>query len=212
MRNGSYATAAQTGIAGTAIRDAVPGQAILTPADVLRSYSQYNETGYAAFAMAQATRDGVPRAMLERDAKAVRVQLIAPSLHSVEENHTPLMMDGSALYAPAEGGFGGSLLLGTGRHASTRYEVLADGTAPLANFDGVSVHASQINAFSIACSGVMSHSWNRSKSFKSLAISAASARPEASSSEVCLAIANAAATVSRIASGPVADVLAEPLR
>ena len=147
MRNGSYATAAQTGIAGTAIRDAVPGQAILTPADVLRSYSQYNETGYAAFAMAQATRDGVPRAMLERDAKAVRVQLIAPSLHSVEENHTPLMMDGSALYAPAEGGFGGSLLLGTGRHASTRYEVLADGTAPLADFNGVSVHASQMNAF-----------------------------------------------------------------
>ncbi|WP_219135884.1 filamentous haemagglutinin family protein [Janthinobacterium sp. UMAB-60] len=147
MRNGSYATAAQTGIAGTAIRDAVPGQAILTPAEVLRSYSQYNETGYAAFAMAQATRDGVPRAMLERDAKAVRVQLIAPSLHSVEDNHTPLMMDGSALYAPAEGGFGGSLLLGTGGHASTRYEVLGDGTAPLADFNGVSVHASQINAF-----------------------------------------------------------------
>lgn len=147
MRNGSYATAAQTGIAGTAIRDAVPGQAILTPADVLRSYSQYNETGYAAFAVAQATRDGVPRAMLERDAKGVRVQLTAPTLHSVENNHTPLMMDGSALYAPAEGGFGGSLLLGTGSHASTRYQVLADGTAAQADFDGVSVHASQINAF-----------------------------------------------------------------
>ena len=147
MRNGSFATAAQTGVAGTAIRDVVAQQAILTPADVLRSYSQYNETGYAAFAVAQATRDGVPRAALERDAKGVRVQLIAPSLHSVENNHTPLMMDGSALYAPAEGGFGGSLLLGTGGHASTRYEVLADGTAPLANFDGVSVHASQINAF-----------------------------------------------------------------
>ncbi|PJJ20383.1 filamentous hemagglutinin family protein [Janthinobacterium sp. 67] len=147
MRNGSYATAAQTGIAGTAIRDAVPSQAILTPADVLRTYSQYNETGYAAFAVAQATRDGVPRATLERDAKGVRVQLIAPSLHSIENNHTPLMMDGSALYAPAEGGFGGSLLLGSGNHAATRYQVLADGTAAQADFDGVSVHASQINAF-----------------------------------------------------------------
>ena len=147
MRNGSFATAAQTGVAGTAFRDVVAQQAILTPADVLRSYSQYNETGYAAFAVAQATRDGVPRAMLERDAKGVRLQLIAPSLHSVENNHTPLMMDGSTLYTPAEGGFGGSLLLGTGTHASTRYEVLADGTAPLADFNGVSVHASQINAF-----------------------------------------------------------------
>ncbi|MDN2718660.1 filamentous haemagglutinin family protein [Janthinobacterium sp. SUN120] len=147
MRNGSFATAAQTGVAGTAFRDVVAQQAILTPADVLRSYSQYNETGYAAFAVAQAARDGVPRAMLERDAKGVRLQLIAPSLHSVENNHTPLMMDGSTLYAPAEGGFGGSLLLGTGNHASTRYEVLADGTAPLADFNGVSVHASQINAF-----------------------------------------------------------------
>ena len=44
------------------------------------------------------------------------------------------------------------------------------------------------------------------------AISALSARPELSSSEVCLAIASAAATVSRIASGPLAEVLAEPLR
>src|SRR5450830_1366879 len=64
----------------------------------------------------------------------------------------------------------------------------------------------------MACSGVISHWWNRSKSCSSLAISAASARPEASSSEVCLAMASAAATVSRIASGPVAEVLAEPLR
>ena len=43
-------------------------------------------------------------------------------------------------------------------------------------------------------------------------ISAASAKPEHSSSEVCLAIASAAATVSRIASAPLAEVLAEPLR
>ena len=154
MRNGSFATAAQTGVAGTAIRDAVAQQAILTPADVLRGYSQYNETGYAAFAVAQATRDGVPRAALERDAKGVRVQLIAPVTHSVEDNHTPLMMDGSALYTPDEGGFGGSLLLGSGSHASTRYEVLADGTAPLAGYNGVSVHASQLNAFGAQRMGI----------------------------------------------------------
>jgi hypothetical protein len=36
-------------------------------------------------------------------------------------------------------------------------------------------------------------------------------QPEHSSSEVCLAMARAA-TVSRIASGPLAEVLAEPLR
>ncbi|MDC8757971.1 filamentous haemagglutinin family protein [Janthinobacterium fluminis] len=147
MRNGSFATAAQTGVAGTAIRDAVPGQAILTPAAVLRSYSQYNEMDYAAFALAQAGRDGVPRAALERDAKDLRVQLVAPALLSVKDNAMPLRMDGSTLYAPVEGGYGGGLLLGSGGNESTQYHVLADGAAPQRDFAGVSVHASQLNAF-----------------------------------------------------------------
>ncbi|MNE77814.1 hypothetical protein D3C80_1741670 [compost metagenome] len=72
--------------------------------------------------------------------------------------------------------------------------------------------ASQARAISMAFSGSISQSWYRSRSGISRAISAASAKPEHSSSEVCLAIANAAVTVSRIASGPLAEVLAEPLR
>ena len=40
--------------------------------------------------------------------------------------------------------------------------------------------------------GVMSHVWNTSKSLSSRAIRLGSARPELSSSEVCLAIASAA--------------------
>ncbi|MOA06160.1 hypothetical protein D3C78_1257860 [compost metagenome] len=85
-------------------------------------------------------------------------------------------------------------------------------SAFLIRLSAANAAASQARACSMACSGVMSHWWNRSKSWISRAISAASARPEASSSEVCLAMASAAATVSRIASGPLAEVLAEPLR
>lgn len=59
MRNGSFATAVQLGTSNTDRRTVLPSQAVLTPADVLRSYSQYNETSYGAFALAQAVRDGV---------------------------------------------------------------------------------------------------------------------------------------------------------
>jgi hypothetical protein len=146
MRNGSYAAAAQLGTAGTAIRDALPTQVFLTPADTLRGYSQYNETSYADFAIAQAQRTGVPRPMLERDAKMLRFDLAAPSLPGAVGamgDAPALRFAGRADYAPGEGGFGGSALLVGG---GVRYEVLADGAAPTPGFDGVSVHAGALNA------------------------------------------------------------------
>ncbi|KQX90306.1 hypothetical protein ASD34_03305 [Variovorax sp. Root473] len=144
MRNGSYAAAAQLGTANTAIRDALPTQVFVTPADTLRSYSQYNETAYADFAIAQAQRTGVPRALLERDAKSLRFDLALPERLGAISDAPALRFAGRVDYTPGEGGFGGSALL-VGGYAN-RYEVLADGAAPTPDFKGVSVHAGALNA------------------------------------------------------------------
>ena len=71
MRNGSWSLPASFSVAGTAIRDALPSQVIVTSAQTLRGYSQYNETSYARYVLEDAQRRGMPRAMLERDAAAV---------------------------------------------------------------------------------------------------------------------------------------------
>ena len=144
MRNGSYAAAAQLGTTNTAIRDALPTQVFVTPADTLRSYSQYNETAYADFAIAQAQRTGVPRALLERDAKSLRFDLALPERLGAISDAPALRFAGRVDYTPGEGGFGGSALL-VGGYAN-RYEVLADGAAPTPDFKGVSVHAGALNA------------------------------------------------------------------
>lgn len=142
MRNGSWSTAVRLGTANTGAVDVFSTQAVLTPADVLRSYSQYNETGYADFALQQAAREGVPAPLLERDAKALNLLLAPPGTAPGTFGRTALTFDAIVLGTPAEGGKGTVTRL---RNAS-RYEILADGQAPTEGFDGVSVHAGELNA------------------------------------------------------------------
>ena len=75
MRNGSWSLPASFSVAGTAIRDALPSQVIVTSAQTLRGYSQYNETSYARYVLEDAQRRGMPRAMLERDAKLLSIDV-----------------------------------------------------------------------------------------------------------------------------------------
>lgn len=83
LRNGSWAAPGTLSIAGTDIRARrwPARQLILTPAKVLRTYSQYNEMGYAAFALADAQTRGIPRAMLPSDAKTLKLTM-APAAAS----------------------------------------------------------------------------------------------------------------------------------
>lgn len=143
MRNGSYAAAAQLGTANTAVHDALPTQVFVTPADTLRSYSQYNETSYAGFAIAQAQRLGVPRPMLERDAKMLRFDFATPERGGALGDAPALRFAGRVDYTPGEGGFAGSTLLVGG---GVRYEVLPDGATRTPGFDGISVNADALNA------------------------------------------------------------------
>ena len=155
MRNGSYAADAQLGVVNTGIRNALPTQVFLTPADVLRSYSQYNETSYADFAIAQAERNGVPRPLLERDAKMLRFDLALPTrggaLHPA--GSTPaLSFAGLADFSAAAGSYGGSALV-DGRFSGS-IEVLGDGASPTPGFKGVSVAASALNAIAAPRLGI----------------------------------------------------------
>ena len=95
MRNGSWSLPASFSVAGTAIRDALPSQVIVTSAQSAARYSQYNETSYARYVLEDAQRRGMPRAMLERDAKLLSIDV------GVDGR---LDFQGRADFRPAEGG------------------------------------------------------------------------------------------------------------
>ncbi|WP_208227044.1 hypothetical protein [Brenneria izadpanahii] len=112
MRNGSYSASGVISIAGTNIRDSLASQLILTPADVLRTYSQYNETSYAAFAAADAATRGIPRAQIEADAKLLQLGF---TTREKESEALSLQFAGTVLGEAAEGGYGSTLaVLGSG--------------------------------------------------------------------------------------------------
>ncbi|WP_446731332.1 two-partner secretion domain-containing protein [Pseudomonas sp. S11P7] len=69
MRNGSWTGSGQMSIANTPLRDSLAQQIILTPADVLRRYSQYNETSLGQFIQSDAVRRGVPGRWPRRTAR-----------------------------------------------------------------------------------------------------------------------------------------------
>jgi len=141
MRNGSWSTPGQLSIARTGIQDALPRQLVVTPADVLRTYSQVRETSYADFVRADAVRVGVPRAAIEADAKTLRLALIAGN--GAAEDFS---FNGMARFAPAANGFGGTLAV-TSR---SDIEILAAGARPGAGSDTVSLHAADLNAVGAA--------------------------------------------------------------
>ncbi|MGK5036237.1 filamentous haemagglutinin family protein [Janthinobacterium sp. LB3P118] len=139
MRNGSWAAPGTLSIAGTDIRAPLASQLILTPAKVLRTYSQYNETGYAAFALADAQTRGIPRALLPADAKTLKLTLAQGG------GPDTFLFQGSGKFAAAEGGYGGTVLLMSNDTAKGDIEILADGAPATKGAGQVSVRASSLN-------------------------------------------------------------------
>ncbi|ENC9892913.1 filamentous hemagglutinin family protein [Pseudomonas aeruginosa] len=141
MRSGSWSLAGQLSLAGTGVRDELFRQVLLTPADVLRRHSQYNETSYSDFAMADAARRGIPRPMLPVDARSLRLDLLAGG------GADALAFDGTGLFQAARGGYGGSLVvLGNNQ----RIEIVGAGAQPSEGFQGVTLRADDLNAFGAA--------------------------------------------------------------
>ncbi|TFF02633.1 filamentous hemagglutinin N-terminal domain-containing protein [Pseudomonas sp. BCA14] len=141
MNNGSWSTEGFLSIAGSGIRDSLSSQVIVTPAAVLRRYSQYNETSYADFVRADAARLGVPRGALEADAKTLKLQLIPG------QQGQGFSFDGEGRFKPAEGGFGATVAVLSGGNA---IEVVADTAQASHTASMVSVRASDLNALGAA--------------------------------------------------------------
>ncbi|MBG6536366.1 filamentous hemagglutinin family protein [Pseudomonas aeruginosa] len=141
MRSGSWSLAGQLSLAGTGVRDELFRQVLLTPADVLRRHSQYNETSYSDFAMADAARRGIPRPMLPVDARSLRLDLLAGG------GADALAFAGPGLFQAARGGYGGSLVvLGNNQ----RIEIVGAGAQASEGFQGVTLRADDLNAFGAA--------------------------------------------------------------
>ncbi|WP_432729966.1 filamentous haemagglutinin family protein [Variovorax sp. W6] len=134
MRNGSWAGTGQLSVAGTGLRDSLPTQVIVTPADVLRTYSQYNETSYADFVRADAARRSVPRAVLPADAGSLAFVL------GRGRSDMSLDFEGLARFQAAQGGRGGSAMVLGGD-----IEVLGTGQPRTSGFEGASVRADTLN-------------------------------------------------------------------
>ncbi|QYG09934.1 filamentous hemagglutinin family protein [Janthinobacterium sp. PAMC25594] len=144
LRNGSWAAPGTLSIAGTDIRAPLASQLILTPAKVLRTYSQYNETGYAAFALADAQTRGIPRAQLPSDAKTLKLTL------AQDGGLDTFQFKGTGKFGAAEGGYGGTVLLGSSNVANGEIEILADGAPATSGAGQVSVRASSLNKIGAA--------------------------------------------------------------
>ncbi|AZG14834.1 filamentous haemagglutinin family protein [Cupriavidus pauculus] len=124
LRNGSYAVSAVQGVANGAVRDAQPTRVIVTGADTVRKYAQYNETGYADFAREQASTLGNPLAALPSDGHALNLKLGVPA--------TPgdaLTFDGRAVFDAASGGRNPGYVTVDATLATTPVEVRPAGTA-----------------------------------------------------------------------------------
>lgn len=141
LRNGAYATSGVMSVAGTGIRDSLATPLLLTPADTLRTYSQYNETSYANFVRADAATLGVPRAQIEADAKTLRLAFVAREQGSDKPS---LSFAGQILGEAAKGGYGSTLAVTGASTGAMQIELLADGALPSANY-GISMHASDLS-------------------------------------------------------------------
>ncbi|WP_429614630.1 filamentous haemagglutinin family protein [Variovorax sp. W2I14] len=135
MRNGSWSAAAKLGVTNTAIGDTLFRQAILTPADVLRSYSQYDETSFNKFIVSDAARQGVPRAMAPADARTLLLNL-APGA-----GEEALRFDGIGRFDAAPGGYGGTVAA-----IGKQLEVITGGATATPGFQGVTLNADALNA------------------------------------------------------------------
>lgn len=144
LRNGSWTSSGQLSIANTGLRDSLASQVILTSADVLRRYSQYNETSLTQFIYSDAARRGVPRALAPMDGKTLDLRLNAGG-----EQDIALQFNGQALFKAAEGGFTGTAVL-RGGNAGANFEILGAGHAPTPDFNGLSVYADTLNNLNAA--------------------------------------------------------------
>lgn len=140
LRNGSFAVESALGVVNTGQRDGQSRMVILTSGDVVRKYSQYNETSYSDFARARAQTLGNAIPVLPGDGKLLTLNAADPKQAAVV-----LSFQGKAIFDAAENGNPGSVAIDTVfNSAAHSIEVLGPDGAPSAGF--VSYRDSDLNA------------------------------------------------------------------
>ncbi|AEC18808.1 filamentous hemagglutinin-like protein [Pusillimonas sp. T7-7] len=139
MRNGSWIAPAHFSIAGTGISDVRPRQILLTPADLVRRYSHYNEASYSDFVRQSAATLGTARAELPDDAHALILGL------SGEHGDLPAFEFAGTLRADrTEEGVGASISVAQARDAISM-EVVSSERGATEDFEGISLTAESLN-------------------------------------------------------------------
>ncbi|HEY4317902.1 MAG TPA: filamentous hemagglutinin family protein, partial [Herbaspirillum sp.] len=141
LPNGSVLASGYLGFANTAIHDTLPTQIILTDGQTVRTYSQYNETGYADFLRTQSDLFGGVRPRLPIDGGIVEFGLGIPS------SGQALSFAGTALFNGVDGGIAGPLAIRT-TDGTGIIDITAQGQAAAAGH--VTVSSDDINAFNAA--------------------------------------------------------------
>jgi filamentous hemagglutinin family protein len=137
--NGTYAVAGTTSVANTAVRSALQTEILVTSADAVRKYSQYDEQSYTDFLVTSAAQFGKPRPIIPLDAKTL--------MFSLSSSNPSLTFGGTTLFQPATdsesgvAGFGGTAIISGGN-----IEVYSSVTGPTAGFGGLSVDVADLNA------------------------------------------------------------------
>ncbi len=141
MRNGSWSTSGTLSITGTGVRNSLASQVIVTSGEVLRRYSQYNETSFSQFALADAARLGVPSVLLPQDAKAFNI-----TFDRNPGGQSSFSFAGELRKDAAAGGRGSTTLLSVSSRGSI--EIVHAGQAATAGFDGITLQDDMVNAIS----------------------------------------------------------------
>ncbi|MGJ7543782.1 filamentous haemagglutinin family protein [Variovorax sp. LT1R16] len=115
---------------------------LITPADVVRRHSGYNETAYNTFVSRDAERRGLPRGMQTVDAGQLKLAL---SLGAGQNGMSALRMDGETRFAAAAGtaGYGGSLIVIT---TGGTLDIVADDAVMGGDPSGAVLEARALNA------------------------------------------------------------------
>lgn len=110
-RDGSYVFGATARIAGTDLHSALPRIATVASGKVARTWSQYDETSYAAFQIARAATLNQTRPMLERDGRFLVLGLRPLPRSIISSNEPALSFEGKADFRAGENGYDGALAL-----------------------------------------------------------------------------------------------------
>ena len=140
LQNGSYEVNVNQGVANTNILSALPTEAIITPASVVETYSQYDLETYASVATSQAQKFNQARPLLPVDASILTLRLEAPP-----KADSQLVFDGTADFAPADGGYSGTLVIsGAAGLGNGNIEITGPNSNPTKGW--ISLSASAVDA------------------------------------------------------------------